>query len=64
MEPRSLRSAGDTDYLPTHSGGILTTRVQDVAHWAQSNSMWPALFGLACCAIEMMAMSAPRWDLA
>jgi NADH-quinone oxidoreductase subunit B len=64
IQPRSLRSAGDTDYLPTHHGGVFTTTVQQMAHWAQANSIWPALFGLACCAIEMMAMSAPRWDMA
>ena len=63
VEPRTLRSPADTDYLPTHQGGILTARVQDVAHWAQANSVWPALFGLACCAIEMMSMSAARWDV-
>lgn len=63
IEPRTLRMAGDTDYLPTHHGGIITARVEDMAHWAQANSMWPALFGLACCAIEMMAMSAARWDV-
>ncbi len=64
IEPRVLRDAGDTSYLPTHHGGIVTTTVADMGHWAQANSMWPALFGLACCAIEMMAMSAPRWDVA
>lgn len=63
VEPRTLRPLGDTDYLPTHQGGIVTARVQDVAHWAQANSVWPALFGLACCAIEMMSMSAARWDV-
>lgn len=64
IEPRSLRAAADTDYLPTIHGGIVTTTVSDMAHWAQANSIWPALFGLACCAIEMMAMSASRWDVA
>jgi NADH-quinone oxidoreductase subunit B len=64
IEPRSLQPASDAGFLPTHHGGIVTTTVADMAHWAQSNSVWPALFGLACCAIEMMAMSAPRWDVA
>ncbi|PZS05110.1 MAG: hypothetical protein DLM70_07045, partial [Chloroflexi bacterium] len=64
IEPRSLRAAADTDYLPLHQGGALTTTVKQMASWGQANSIWPALFGLACCAIEMMAMSAPRWDLA
>ncbi|GAC1323918.1 MAG: hypothetical protein NVS2B16_06650 [Chloroflexota bacterium] len=64
IEPRTLRVAGDTDFLPTHQGGFFTTTTQQMAHWGQANSLWPALFGLACCAIEMMAMSGPRWDLA
>ncbi len=64
IEPRALRNAAETSFLPTHHGGIVTTTVQDMGHWAQANSMWPALFGLACCAIEMMAMSAPKWDVA
>lgn len=63
IEPRSLRPSGDTDYLPTHHGGVFTTRAADIGNWAQANSIWPALFGLACCAIEMMAMSASRWDV-
>jgi NADH-quinone oxidoreductase subunit B len=64
VQPRTLRPLSETDYLPTHEGGIFTTTVKQVAHWGQANSVWPALFGLACCAIEMMSMSAPRWDLA
>ncbi|MCC6174722.1 MAG: NADH-quinone oxidoreductase subunit B [Chloroflexi bacterium] len=32
--------------------------------WAQSNSLWPLTFGLACCAIEMMAVGTARWDIA
>jgi NADH-quinone oxidoreductase subunit B len=64
LEPRTLRTVAETSNLPTHQGGIMTVRAADIGHWAQANSVWPALFGLACCAIEMMAMSAPRWDLA
>lgn len=64
IEPRTLRSTGDTDYLPGHGGGVLTTTINQVTDWARANSLWPALFGLACCAIEMMATSASRWDLA
>src|SRR5256885_16010913 len=45
------------------SGLVLTTVEQAVA-WARSNSVWPLLFGLACCAIEMMCAFASRFDLA
>ena len=43
---------------------ILTTKVGKVIGWAQKNALWPATFGLACCAIEMMAMANSRWDSA
>lgn len=43
---------------------VLLTTVNRAVNWAQSNSVWPAIFGLACCAIEMMASTAPRYDLA
>jgi NADH-quinone oxidoreductase subunit B len=45
-------------------GGFVTTTVDSFLRWAQSNSVWPLTFGLACCAIEMMNLAAPRYDLA
>ncbi|HEY7124575.1 MAG TPA: NADH-quinone oxidoreductase subunit B family protein [Ktedonobacterales bacterium] len=51
--------------VPLDSGsGILLTQVNKVLNWGRSSSLWPASFGLACCAIEMMATSASRFDLA
>ena len=45
--------------------GILTTTVEKMVNWARRSSIWPATFGLACCAIEMMmATSTSRYDLA
>lgn len=44
--------------------GILLTTVEQVAGFARKGSLWPATFGLACCAIEMMAAGGPRYDLA
>jgi len=44
--------------------GVLTTTVGRALAWARKNSMWPATFGLACCAIEMMATGAADYDLA
>src|SRR6266704_2518685 len=44
-------------------GGILVTTVEKLANWARKGSLWPATFGLACCAIEMMAAGAGDYDL-
>jgi NADH-quinone oxidoreductase subunit B len=43
--------------------GVVTTTVETAVGWARSRSVWPALFGLACCAIEMMHAQAARTDL-
>jgi NADH-quinone oxidoreductase subunit B len=43
---------------------IVTTRLEDVLGWARANAIFPATFGLACCAIEMMAMVSARYDIA
>jgi NADH-quinone oxidoreductase subunit B len=44
--------------------GILLTTVEKVAGYARKSSVWPATFGLACCAIELMSTGGPRHDLA
>lgn len=49
----------DKDY-PT---GVFMTTVQQACNWGRANSLWYMLFGLACCAIEMMATGASRYDL-
>jgi NADH-quinone oxidoreductase subunit B len=43
---------------------VFTGRLEDVLNWARSNSMFPLTFGLACCAIEMIAMVGGRYDIA
>jgi NADH-quinone oxidoreductase subunit B len=43
---------------------IITTRLDALVNWARKSSLWPATFGLACCAIEMMATTDARHDLA
>ena len=44
--------------------GILLTSVEKVAGYARKGSLWPATFGLACCASEMRATGGPRYDIA
>ncbi len=44
--------------------GVLTTVLGKAVNWARKQSLWPATFGLACCAIEMMASGAGHHDLA
>jgi NADH-quinone oxidoreductase subunit B len=41
---------------------IILTNTEDLLNWARLSSLWQVSFGLACCAIEMMATSASRWD--
>jgi NADH-quinone oxidoreductase subunit B len=60
MEKRSVRMG-----LMEHkfSDNIITTTVDGVINWARRSSLWPVTFGLACCAIEMMAVGASKYDL-
>ncbi len=44
--------------------GVYLTTLEDLYNWGRANSVWPLTFGLACCAIEMMAASMARFDLA
>ena len=43
---------------------FMTARLEDVVRWGRRNSVFPATFGLACCALEMMATGAAHYDLA
>ncbi len=43
--------------------GVVTARLEDVINWSRTNAMWPMLFGLACCAIEMMSAQAANYDM-
>src|SRR5438445_7770748 len=44
--------------------GVLLANVEKLVNWTRKSSLWPATFGLACCAIEMMTFGAPRFDSA
>jgi NADH-quinone oxidoreductase subunit B len=52
---------GIEEKLPS---GFMLTTVEKLAGYMRRNSLWPATFGLACCAIEMMATTASKYDLA
>src|ERR1700749_624967 len=52
---------GIEEKLPS---GVLLPSVEKIAGWARARSVWPATFGLACCAIELMMTGGPRHDLA
>ncbi len=43
--------------------GVVTTSLEKMVNWSRTNSMWPMLFGLACCAIEMMSAQASAYDM-
>ena len=58
---------GDIEALDLESHveeAVLTTRLEKVLNWGRANAMFPATFGLACCAIEMMGIISPRSDIA
>ncbi|XP_006639870.2 NADH dehydrogenase [ubiquinone] iron-sulfur protein 7, mitochondrial [Lepisosteus oculatus] len=49
--------------LPSSKGEYVITKLDDLVNWARRSSLWPMTFGLACCAVEMMHMAAPRYDM-
>jgi NADH-quinone oxidoreductase subunit B len=52
------------DGLAGFDHNIITGKLEDLVKWARARSSWPATFGLACCAIELMAAGAAHYDLA
>jgi len=60
----SLKDLFERDVQELEAEGILFGSLQNLVKWGRSNSMWPVTFGLACCAIEMMAATNSRNDMA
>ncbi|WP_293913207.1 NADH-quinone oxidoreductase subunit B [Deinococcus sp.] len=59
-----LKELFERDWQELESEGILFSSLEKLVAWGRSNSLWPATFGLACCAIEMMSATDGRNDLA
>ena len=63
-QPADLFARIDDEAGQDFGDSLLITTLDSAINWARKNSIWPMTFGLACCAIEMMAMSASRFDIA
>ena len=61
--PEELFDRVDDTLLDDLSESVVLTTIDKAINWGRKNSIWPMTFGLACCAIEMMAMSASRFDI-
>ena len=66
MSDLQLRELHNPEFpLPNEmQDNIAVTSLSRIYNWSRRSSMWPMLFGLACCAIEMIATAASRYDLA
>jgi NADH-quinone oxidoreductase subunit B len=65
MTQLDLRELHSTEFpVPADmQGNIAITSLSKIYNWSRANSLWPMLFGLACCAIEMICTAASRYDL-
>jgi NADH-quinone oxidoreductase subunit B len=61
MTQDNIQSSG-FDIPPDIQGNITITTLDKIYNWSRRNSLWPMMFGLACCAIEMICTAASRYD--
>src|SRR5437588_10104940 len=59
-----MPSTAPVAYDSKIEGNVIFTRIDAAINWVRSNSLWPMPMGLACCAIELMATGAGRFDIA
>ncbi len=59
-----MKSSTEVGYNSKVEGDVVVTRVDAALNWFRKNSLWPMPMGLACCAIELMATGASRFDIA
>ena len=64
VNPAAGGARDGSSVVSIESQNFVTTRLDFLANWARSNSLWPMPFGTACCAIEYMATAASRFDIA
>jgi NADH-quinone oxidoreductase subunit B len=62
MDSKELNSPG-YDIPPEMQGQVAITSLDKVYNWGRAASVWPMMFGLACCAIEMICAAASRYDI-
>lgn len=58
-----MQTRSEVGYDSKIEGDVILTRVDAALNWFRKNSMWPMPMGLACCAIELMAVGASRFDI-
>ncbi|HLX71802.1 MAG TPA: NADH-quinone oxidoreductase subunit NuoB [Verrucomicrobiae bacterium] len=59
-----MQTRTEIGYNSKVEGDVVVTRVDAAINWFRKNSLWPMPMGLACCAIELMAAGASRFDIA
>lgn len=59
-----MQTLTEIGYNSKVEGDVVVTRVDAAINWFRKNSLWPMPMGLACCAIELMAVGASRFDIA
>jgi NADH-quinone oxidoreductase subunit B len=63
-ETRTMQTKTEIGYNSKVEGDVVHTRLDSAINWFRKNSLWPMPMGLACCAIELMAAGASRFDIA
>jgi NADH-quinone oxidoreductase subunit B len=63
-ETRTMQTKTEIGYNSKVEGDVVHTRLDSAVNWFRKNSLWPMPMGLACCAIELMAAGASRFDIA
>jgi len=59
-----MQNTTEIGYNSKIEGDVIVTRLDSALNWFRKNSLWPMPMGLACCAIELMAAGASRYDIA